>query len=449
MSTSAASDDQPAAAPPDPYAPVRTRGYLGLLVITAALGVPISAAAFGFLALVSKLQDLTYTDLPRGLGFDDTPNWWPVPLLAVSGLLVGLSIRYLPGEGGHKPAQGLAATGAPTAPELPGIALAALAALGLGAVLGPEGPLIALGGGLAVYAARLLKPGLPQNATSVVGAAGSFAAVSTLLGSPLTGAFLLMEVTGVGGVTLGIVLVPGLLAAGIGALIFTGLGDWTGLGTYSLAIHGVPHADTPNAAGFGWAVAIGLAAALTAAGIRWAALRLQPRVERKRLLGTVAAGVTVGVAALVYAEGSGNGASEVLYSGQDALGPLLANHEHYSVGALLLLVVCKAAGYSVSLAAFRGGPVFPSIFVGATGGLLLAHLPGLDVTAGFAMGMGAVAVAMLKLPMTSVLLATLLLGRDGLTVMPLVIVAVVVSYVLSLRLTPPPRAAAGEQPTRS
>jgi hypothetical protein len=39
------------------------------------------------------------------------------------------------------------------------------------------------------------------------------------------------------------------------------------------------------------------------------------------------------------------------------------------------------------------------------------------------------------------LLATLLLGRDGLTVMPLVIVAVVVSYVLTLRLTPPPTAA--------
>ncbi|UGQ12001.1 chloride channel protein [Yinghuangia sp. ASG 101] len=442
MSTSAASDNPPAEAPSDPYAPVRTRGYLGLLVITAALGVPVSAAAFGFLALVSKLQKLTYTDLPKGLGFDGTPSWWPVPLLAVSGLLVGLVIRGLPGEGGHRPAQGLSAGGAPTARELPGIALAAIAALSLGAVLGPEAPLIALGGGLAVCAARLLKPDLPRNAAAIVGAAGSFAAISTLLGSPLTGAFLLMEVSTVGGAMLGVVLVPGLLAAGIGALFFTGLGDWTGLGTYSLAIHGAPHADTPDAAGFGWAVVIGLAAALVGAGIRWAALRLETRVAGRRLLGTAAAGVAVGLAALIYAEGSGHNASEILYSGQDALGPLLTNHEKYTVGALLLLIVCKAAGYCLSLAAFRGGPVFPSLFVGATGGLLLTHAPGLDTTAGFAMGIGAMATAMLRLPMTSVLLATLLLGADGLTVMPLVIVAVVVSYVASLRLTPRPEAAA-------
>ncbi|HEX4786855.1 MAG TPA: hypothetical protein VH372_00225 [Actinospica sp.] len=45
-------------------------------------------------------------------------------------------------------------------------------------------------------------------------------------------------------------------------------------------------------------------------------------------------------------------------------------------------------------------------------------------------------VALLTLPMTSVLLATLLLGSSGLTVMPLVIVAVVVCRVLSIRLAP-------------
>jgi hypothetical protein len=36
-----------------------------------------------------------------------------------------------------------------------------------------------------------------------------------------------------------------------------------------------------------------------------------------------------------------------------------------------------------------------------------------------------------------VLLATLLLGSEGITVMPLVIVSVVVSYVLALRLERP------------
>ncbi|MBK3616629.1 chloride channel protein, partial [Streptomyces sp. MBT98] len=83
----------PSAAPEDPYAAVRTRKYAGLLLMAAVLGVPVSAIAFGFLALVSELQSLTYTELPKALGFDATPSWWPVPLLGVAGLLVGLVER--------------------------------------------------------------------------------------------------------------------------------------------------------------------------------------------------------------------------------------------------------------------------------------------------------------------------------------------------------------------
>ena len=66
-------------------------------------------------------------------------------------------------------------------------------------MLGPEAPLIAIGGGLGVLAVHLLKRDAPQSAVVVIGAAGSFAAVSTLLGSPLAGAFLLMEASGIGG----------------------------------------------------------------------------------------------------------------------------------------------------------------------------------------------------------------------------------------------------------
>ncbi|WP_354392317.1 chloride channel protein [Streptomyces sp. NBC_01550] len=427
-----------ATAPPDPFAIVRTRGYTGLLVVAALLGVPISAVAFGFLALTHELQSLTYSDLPRALGFHSTPTWWPIPLLVVAGLLVGLTIRYLPGIGGHKPAEGMKTTGAPTAVELPGIVIAALASLGIGAVLGPEAPLIALGGGLAVWTVRLVKRDIRPNASAVVGAAGSFAAVSALLGSPLLGAFLLMEASGLGGAVLGMVLVPGLLASGVGSLIFVGLGSWTGLGTYSLALHHVPRADEPDLAQFGWAVVVGLAAAVVGEGIRRLALFLQARVERRLVVGTALMGLVVGALALAYAEATGKAASGVLYSGQNALDPLLAGSAGYTVGTLLVLIVCKGLAYCASLSCFRGGPVFPAMFVGATGGIALSHLPGLNVTSGFAMGIGAMCVAMLRLPMTSVLLATLLLGSPGLTVMPLVIVSVVVAYVVSLRLAPEP-----------
>ncbi|MFI6448550.1 chloride channel protein [Kitasatospora sp. NPDC050543] len=436
------SADQPAEAsatpPPDPFALLRSRGYLALLLMAAILGVPISAAAYGFLALVSELESLTYTDLPKALGFEGTPPWWPVPLVAVGGLLVGLTIRYLPGTAGHKPAEGLSTAGAPRAVDLPGIVIAAVLSLGAGAVLGPEAPLIAIGSGFAVAAVRLAKRDLAPNTISVVGAAGSFAAVSALLGSPILGAFLLMEVSGLGGPMLGMVLVPGLLAAGIGSLIFVGLGTWTGLGTYSLALQDVPHADQPDLAEFGWAIVLGLAAALVGVGIRRLGLLLQGRVERRLVLATTVAGAVVGALALAYAEGSGQSASEVLYSGQSALNPLLAAAPGYSAGTLTLLIVCKSLAYGISMSGFRGGPVFPSMFVGAAGGILFSHLPGLSLASGFAMGIGAMCVAMLRLPMTSVLLATLLMGTEGLTVMPLVIVSVVVAYVASTRLTPVP-----------
>jgi H+/Cl- antiporter ClcA len=134
----------------------------------------------------------------------------------------------------------------------------------------------------------------------------------------------------------------------------------------------------------------------------------------------------------------------VLYSGQTALGPLLSHQAGYSVGALALLLTCKGLAYCGSLSAFRGGPVFPAMFTGATGGILLSHLPGLSLVAAFAAGVGAMSAAMLRLPLTSVLLATLLLGKQGLTVMPLVIVAVVVSYVVTALLRPPARARAHE-----
>ena len=83
------------------------------------------------------------------------------------------------------------------------------------------------------------------------------------------------------------------------------------------------------------------------------------------------------------------------------------------VGVLVLLVVCKAFAYGLSLSAFRGGPVFPSMFIGAALGIAVSgparHEPG----AGDRMGIGAMCAAMLRLPMTSTLLAELLLGSDG------------------------------------
>ncbi len=155
---------------------------------------------------------------------------------------------------------------------------------------------------------------------------------------------------------------------------------------------------------------------------------------------TPVVGLAVAGLAIAFAAATGKASSEVLFSGQSALGPFIANSASYTVGALLLLIACKGLAYGVSLSSFRGGPTFPALFLGAAGGVALSHLPGLPLVDGVAMGIGAMSVVMLRLPLTSVLLASLLLASDGLAVMPLVIVAVVVAYVASAWLTPtPPR----------
>ena len=434
----------PPAAPPelDPTVVIRSRPYLSALVLAAVLGIPISGIAYGYLALVSKAQTYLFDDLPKDLYNGPAPAWWPIPLVALCGLVVGLTIRYLPGNGGHSPAFGFQTGGLPVDAELPGVVLASLATLSLGAVLGPEAPLIAIGGGLAALTVRLLKRDTPPMALTIMASAGSFAAISTLLGSPLLGAFLIMEVAGVSGATLSLVALPGLLASGMGALVFVGLDNWTGLGTFSLALPSVPAAVNPTVASMGWALVIGVIGAALGWGVHSLGLALRPVVHLNRVLVTVAFGALIGLAAMTYQLVSDHSFTQVLFSGQDALPELVDHATDYSVGALLLLAACKMFAYGLSLSAFRGGPVFPAMFVGAAVGIALSGLPGLDLAPAIAAGIGAMCAAMLRLPLTSALLATLLLGSDGVSVTPQVVVAVVVAFVITMVL--PVRGAGGE-----
>ena len=230
-------------------------------------------------------------------------------------------------------------------------------------------------------------------------------------------------------------MVPGLLAAGIGSLVFTGLYHWTGYGPFTLAIPNIPAAGPPDGAEFLWAFGIGLAAAVVGTIIKRLGLLLQPIVERRRVLLTPLVGLVVAGAAIAFAELTNKGSSPVLFSGETFLPALIQNAATWTAGALVLLVLFKGLAYGASLSSFRGGPTFPGMVIGAAGGIALSHLPGLPMISGAAMGIGAMSVAMLGLPLTSVMLATLFLQADAIDLMPLVIVAVVVAYVASARLT--------------
>jgi chloride channel protein, CIC family len=426
------------ALPADPQALIRSRPYRVLLVLAALIGLVVSAASWAFLELVHALQIWIYEDLPDWLGFDSTPTWWSLPWLALAGLVTAIAIERLPGHGGHVPADGLRTDGPPTRPvELPGVLLAATATLGLGLVLGPEAPLIALGAGLGILSISLVKRDAPQQALGLMAAAGSFAAVSAIFGSPVIGAVLIIEATGLGGAMLPLVLLPGLVAAGIGSLVFIGLGDWSGLSTaaWELSPFPLPPFGGPGWGDFGWTIVLSIAVAVAAFVVMELARRSRGIVERRRVPLTIAAGLVVGLLAIAYHFAADDSAEAVLFSGEDAFDGLFAQARTISLSTLALLFLFKGLAWAISLGCFRGGPTFPALFLGVVAGLMASHLPGYAETEAIAALSGAMCVAILRLPLSSVMIASLLCAQAGLVVAPLIIVAVTVAYLTSLSLT--------------
>ena len=404
-----------------------SRRYVGLLAIVAVVGVIVSFATWGFLELIYQITRELYTHLPNALGYTHgPPAWWPLPILGIAGVLVALAITRLPGNGGHVPARGLAG-GKPTAPvELPGVLLAGLAGIAFGIVLGPEAPLLALGPALAVIAVTLVRRDTPPQAREIVGAAGAFAAI------------LMIEVTGIGGAKLPLVIVPGLLAAGIGSLLAIGIGSWTGLNRSAIAlgpIQHLPHFGHPTVGQFGWTIAFAIAIGICVHFVmRGGLLTLKVSAPRPLLVLPIIGLVVAGLA-IAFSQAEGHSVNYVLFSGESTLPGLVAQAGGWSIVALVLLLVFKGLAYGLSLGSFRGGPTFPAIFLGAAGGILASHLPGFPVTAAVAVGMGAATAAVLKLPLSAIALATLLTVQAGTGDEPLIIVGVVVAYLITLLLS--------------
>jgi H+/Cl- antiporter ClcA len=421
-------------APPtiDPKAIIRTTEYRRLLVLAAVTGFFVSLAAWAFLTLVPWIQDGVYIHLPHALGFTEAPWWWPLPVLAIAGLISAFAIVRLPGRGGGVPAEGFAP--GVTAPiDLPGIVLAGLAALGLGLVLGPSMPVIALGSGLAVLAVRTVKRDAPNNVVLVMAAAGSFASLAMVFGSPVISAVILIEGAGLGGATLPLIVLPGLLAAGIGSLVYLGMGYLTGLSTSAYAINPLTLPSMPHltVVDFLWTLVVATLTCAATFAIVWLARKVEARVPSRPFLLLPVAGLIVAGLAITYAQFSGNTPYAVLFSGSRALDPVLEQAGTLSIAATALLFVCKGLAWGVSMGGFRGGPVFPAIFVGTVGGVLASHLPGFPLGAAVATVMAATIVVTLRLPLAAVVIALLLTSGSGVEVTPLIIVAAVVAYVLA------------------
>ena len=430
----------PPLTPAQVAATMRSRRYMGLLVITAIIGIVVSLASWCFLELIYQIQQELYTHLPNALGYQHGPPlWWPFPVLAIAAVIVALAISRLPGEGGHLPANGLSTGGMPLPINLPGVILAGLAAVGFGLVLGPEAPLIALGGGVAVLTLGRARKGMTSQVVMVVAAAGSFAAVSFIFQSPLIAAVLLIEASAIGGAQLPLILLPGLMAAGIGTLISLGMGSFTGLSTsaYALGPLTLPAFSRPDIAEFGWTILLAVLVAVVARAVMRGGLSTHGVVARRLFWALPLVALIIAGLAIAFHGATGKSFQEVLFSGQSALPGLVEHPGSWSLAALLWLVLFKGAGYSLSLGSFRGGPTFPALLLGAAGGMMASHLPGFALEPAVAVGLGTGLVSILRLPLSAVVVATLLTAKSGVGDEPLIIVGVVVAYVVTLLLSRP------------
>lgn len=424
---------EPNQPPPNPGELIRTKEYRTVLVTAAVLGVIVSAASWAFLELVYVMQRGVYEHLPSALGYEEAPWWWPVPPLVMAGMLVGLAIDRLPGRGGHIPYAGMS-SGRTEPIELPGVLLAAIATLGLGLVLGPEGPLIAASTALATLAVRSVRKDVPDQALAVLSASAAFAAIASVFGSPVVGAVVLIEAAGLGGSTMPLILLPGLMSAGIGSLVFTGAARWTGLDSsdYALSAIPLPHFGTVTASQIAWCIPLAVAAALLTAGVIEGARRTDRLAGPRSIVALPIVGAAVACAAIAFGQITGENGLVVLFSGQEAFGTVFARAPELALGTLALLVVFKGLAWSLSLGGFRGGPTFPALFLGAVGGLLAGHLPGLSETPAVVILIAAMAVSILRLPLSAVVLTLILTSDAGTGTAPLAITSTVVAYVTTL-----------------
>ena len=212
--------------------------------------------------------------------------------------------------------------GSSTAPiqpiELPSILLAGLATLGLGLVLGPEAPLIALGLGMGVIAVRFVR--LEQTEAQLLVLAGAFAAIAALFGGPLAASVMLLELVAMSGAipaaSMVRALLPGFVAAATGALVFTGVGDWQGLHQQDLALPSLPAYDSVRIADLAWGVALSVVIAGVVVGMRHLAHEVAARSKPRPVLALVVAGALVGVIAVVFRAVADRPVDLVLFSGQ-------------------------------------------------------------------------------------------------------------------------------------
>jgi H+/Cl- antiporter ClcA len=401
------------------------REYLRLVLLGAAIGIPAAFLAALFLAAVHGLEHVLWTDIPKDIG-KSSPPWYLVITFPAVGAAICLAARkLLPGDGGHDPLGGLNKTPTPVS-HIAGVVLAALATLAFGAVLGPEAPILAIGTAVGMAVTMFVRLG-PQG-DAVISIAGGFSALSALFDGPIVAGMLLLESSEGLGAALPPLLVPGLVSAAVGYTIFIGFGHWAGLNAPGLVIPNLPTYSGNHLDGLVIALFVGVAAALLLKYVHQLGVIVEA-TGLKRLgmpILLLAGGLVVGLLA-EFADLLGANSQNVLFSGQASIPSIVAST---STKVVLITLVAKALAYAVSLGCgFRGGPIFPAIFLGVALTSFCVVWFHTSPTLAIAVGTAAGMAAQTRLLITPPLLSILLVGKAGLETIPAAVITTVAVWL--------------------
>ncbi len=408
----------------DPGKQLRT-----LIILAIPIGLVGAVLASIYTSVEHVIHVFLWKSIPDALGTSEIPGWLVIAILLVGAYLVHLALR-LPGKGGHGPLEGVAFDiGVQTAVS---VVLASLASLAFGAVLGPEAPLLAIGCALGFAIARKESPAV----TEVLVFAGAVAAIGTILGNPLITAVLLLEAMVLSGKARQaqesvLILVTTLIALTSSYILHVGIASFDGLPDQDLVVPNLPAYDNVQGVDLVAAIPVAVVAALIVVIARAIGLRVHKQAQSRQLIVLLAGGLTIAAAAIVFRLVTDEPVDLVLFSGQEQIPDVLALG---SVGVVLWVVVFKTIAYGVSLGSgFRGGPIFPGVYLGLAVGLCASLIfTSISVSAMAAVGIGAATAAGLRMPFTSLLLAVLLCISAGAAITVPAAIGVVIGLIVGI-----------------
>ena len=340
----------------------RARTMLLLSLPAVAIGIASSLILIVVMKIASVLQNLLWQRLPGTLGIAQDSPLWIIGVLTLTGIAVGLVIRFSQGHAGPDPAcEPL--IGAPVPPSaLPGLIVALILGLAGGVSLGPEHPIMTVNIALAVAIGARLLPRVNRMEWTILASAGT---IGALFGTPVAAALIFSQtLNGSSEVPLWDRLFAPLMAAAAGALT-TGLFFHP---HFSLPIAHYGQMEMTDILSGAIGAAIAIAAGMVAV---WCLPRLHAMMHQMKnpVLVLGIGGFILGILGVI-------GGPVSLFKGLDEMQQMVAN-QAFSTSDYFLLAVIKLAALVVAAASgFRGGRIFPAVFVGVALGLMLhEHVP--------------------------------------------------------------------------